>query len=153
MYTLKIIKSHLDSHTHALCTAHRMHFIAMGSDCTCSVDCIVLILLGEKLINWIWIRLRLMPRACNRYLYRYKQRTLQYHACIHLYFSCDFDEVSSLTNIIRYAILEMKFFRGYFTIVSCHKSKIDLHYLGHVFEKFVIGGKIPVQIDLHTWDK
>lgn len=84
MYTLKIIKSHLDSHIHAQCTAHQMHFIAMRSGCTCSVDCIVLILLGEKLINWIWIRLRLMPRACSRYLYRYKQRTLQHRACIHL---------------------------------------------------------------------
>lgn len=99
MYTLKIIKSHLDSHIHAQCTAHQMHFIAMRSDCTCSVDCIVLILLGEKLINWIWIRLRLMPRACSRYLYRYKQRTLQHRACIHLNFSCDFDEVALLTNI------------------------------------------------------
>lgn len=43
----------------------------------------------------------------------------------------------------------MKLFRGHFTIVSCHEKKIDLHYLGHEFENFVIGGKMIVQIDLH----
>lgn len=145
MYTLKIIKSHLDSHTHAQCTAHQMHFIAMGSDCTCSVDCIVLILLGEKLINWIWIRLRLMPRACNRYLYRYKQRTLQYHACIHLYFSCGFDEVSLPTNILRYSY---NFGNEIFSWTLCqlfHVIKVRLIYiiLAMYLRNFLSVGKYP----------